>query len=212
MTLGTTTYYKSIFFPPAATYQSSKLFLTFATGERANLKRPGDLTTTAENNRFYSVIDPDPLDRSGPYAVMTEATLKDSTDDGTCASLAGFNGYFFRARDGEKFITNVDIFAYYVIAASYTPTDNANNPCSTAGNATLYVFRVYCGEGFFGGTDADARRLDLGAGMPTDPRVTVSPSGTRVIVTQQDGEIENGLGPPIDPEKLGQLYWREVTD
>jgi hypothetical protein len=48
--------------------------------------------------------------------------------------------------------------------------------------------------------------------MPTDPRITVSPSGTRVIVTQQDGEIENGLGPPIDPEKLGQLYWREVTD
>ena len=74
------------------------------------------------------------------------------------------------------------------------------------------MFRVYCGEGFFGGTDGDARRLDLGAGMPTDPRITVSPTGTRVIVTQQDGEIENGLGPPIDPEKLGQLYWREVTD
>lgn len=212
VTLGTTTYYKSIFFPPAATYESSRLFLTFATGERANLKRPGDTTATTENNRFYSVIDADPLDRLGPYAAMNESTLKDSTDDATCASLSGYTGYYFRARDGEKFVTNVDIFAYQVIAASYTPTDTAGNPCSTAGNATLYVFRVYCGEGFFDTDDADGRRLDLGAGMPTDPRITVSPSGTRVIVTQQDGEIENGLGPPIDPEKLGQLYWREVTD
>jgi hypothetical protein len=48
--------------------------------------------------------------------------------------------------------------------------------------------------------------------MPTDPRITVSPTGTRVIITQQDGEIENSSGPGIDPEKLGQLYWRERTD
>jgi type IV pilus assembly protein PilY1 len=213
VTLGPITYYKSIFFPPAATYHQNQLFLTFATGERANLKRPGDTTSTAENNRFYSVVDSDPLDRGGPYAAMNESTLKDSTNDSSCASLAGFTGYFFRARDGEKFVTNVDIFAYYTLAASYMPTDNAGNPCSTAGNATLYVFRVYCGEGFF--TDSSGnqtRALDLGAGMPTDPRITVSPTGTRVIITQQDGEIENALGPPIDPEKLGQLYRREVAD
>jgi type IV pilus assembly protein PilY1 len=211
VTSGTTTYYKSIFFPPAATYKSGRLWLAFATGERVNLMRQGDTTTTNENNRFYSVVDADPLDRSGPYAAMNESTLRNSTDDGTCASLSGFSGYYFRARDGEKFVTNVDIFAYQAIAASYTPAAVAN-VCSTAGTATLYVFRVYCGEGFFGGTDGSARRLDLGAGMPTDPRITVSPTGTRVIVTQQDGELENGLGPPIDPEKLGQLYWREVTD
>jgi type IV pilus assembly protein PilY1 len=212
VTIGTTNYYKSIFFPPAATYKSGSLWLTFATGERTNLKRGGDATTTAENNRFYSVVDADALERSGPYAAMNESTLLDSTDDGSCASLSGFTGYFFRARDAEKFVTNVDIFAYQVIAASYMPTDTTGNPCSSAGSATLYVFRVYCGEGFFGGTDGAARRLDLGAGMPTDPRITVSPTGTRVVVTQQDGEIENRDGPPIDPEKLGQLYWREVTD
>ncbi len=212
VTIGTVNYYKSIFFPPAATYRNGELWLTFATGERANLKKPGDASSTSENNRFYSVIDADALDRTGPHAAMDESTLYDSTDNGACASLSGFTGYYFRARDGEKFVTNVDIFAYQVIAASYTPTDTSGNPCSSAGTATLYVFRVYCGEGFFGGTDAAARRLDLGAGMPTDPRITVSPTGTRVIVTQQDGEIENGLGPPIDPEKLGQLYWREVTD
>ena len=212
VTVGAVNYYKSIYFPPAATYRNGSLWLTFATGERSNLKRPGNTTTTSENNRFYSVVDPDALDRNGPTAAMNESTLYDSTDNGTCASLSGFSGYYFRARDGEKFVTNVDIFAYQVLAASYTPADTTGNPCSSAGNATLYVFRVYCGEGFFGGTDGAARRLDLGAGMPTDPRITVSPSGTRVIVTQQDGEIENGLGPPIDPEKLGQLYWREVTD
>ena len=46
--------------------------------------------------------------------------------------------------------------------------------------------------------------------MPTDPRVTVDPSGSRVIVTQQDGEIDGGGGPPPPSNKIGQLYWREV--
>jgi Tfp pilus tip-associated adhesin PilY1 len=231
VTIGTTNYYKSIFFPPAATYKNSTLWLTFATGERANLKRPGDATTTDENNRFYSVKDEDPLDRNGPYAAMNESTLLDLTDDGSCVSVASNSGFFFRGRDAEKFTTNVDIFSYQVISASYLPTDTTGNPCSTAGEATLYVFNVYCGEGYFAaptngnsdggatgitgssaGADGITRTLDLGAGMPTDPRITVSPSGTRVVVTQQDGEIENREGPSIDPEKLGQLYWREVTD
>lgn len=210
VTLGTVTYYKSIFFPPAATYRNNALWLSFATGERANLKMAGNTSSTNENNRFYSVVDGDPLERAAT-TTMSESVLYDATDDGTCASQAGYSGYFFKARDGEKFVTNVDIFAYQVIAASYTPIDSTN-PCSTGGQATLYAFRVYCGEGYFGGTDGDSRRLDLGAGMPTDPRVTVSPSGTRVIITQQDGEIENRDGPPIDPDKISQLYWREIFD
>lgn len=211
VTLGTTTYYKSIFFPPAATYRNGELWLTFATGERANLMRPGVTTTDAENNRFYSLVDADPLARN-LQTTLSEQQLYDATDDATCASLSGFAGYYFRARDHEKFVTNVDIFAYQVIAASYTPAVGSVDPCSASGSATLYLFRVYCGEGFFDTDDADGRRLELGAGMPTDPRVTVSPNGTRVIITQQDGEIENGEGPPIDPDKLGQLYWREIFD
>lgn len=211
VTLGAVSYYKSIFFPPAATYQSGNLWLSFATGERSNLKRLGDSSTDSENNRFYSLVDPDPMSRNGPYAPVAEDTLYDATDDASCASLGAYGGYYFKARDSEKFVTNVDIFSYQVIAASYTPVDTAN-PCSTGGQGTLYVFRVNCGEGYFGGTDADARRLEMGAGMPTDPRVTVSPEGTRVIVTQQDGEIENGEGPPIDPDKISQLYWREIFD
>src|SRR5262249_819822 len=191
--LGSTTYYKSIYDPPAATFRNGTLWLAFATGERNNLKKLGDSTTTAENNRFYSVMDQDPLERNGTSTTMAENTLYDATDNGTCASMSGFNGFFFRARDGEKFITDIDIFAYQVIAASYIPVDTTN-PCSTGGTGTLYTFKVYCGEGYFGGTDANARRLDMGAGMPTDPRVTVSPSGTRVITTQQDGEIENSSG------------------
>ncbi len=211
VTVGAVNYYKSIYFPPAATYKNGTLWLSFATGERNNLKRAGETSTTAENNRFYAVTDADPLTRGGPYTSMNESTLYNATDDGSCASQTGFTGYYFRARDGEKFVTDVDVFAYQVLAASYTPAAAAD-PCSTAGNATLYVFRVDCGDGFFTGTDANSRRLDLGAGMPTDPRITVSPTGTRVIITQQDGEIENSSGPPIDPEKLGQLYWRERTE
>jgi type IV pilus assembly protein PilY1 len=210
--LGTTWYFKSIYFPPAATFSNDDLWLSFATGERANLPLQGVTTSTAENNRFYSVMDPDPLGRQGTIggAPLTEQTLFDATGDGTCSSMTGFDGYFFRARDSEKFVTNVDIFAYYVIAASYTPAAAGGDPCSAAGSATLYVFRVDCGQGFFSGTGDASRRLELGAGMPTDPRVTVDPSGSRVIVTQQDGEIDGGGGPPPPSNKIGQLYWRVV--
>lgn len=218
VTLGGVTYYKSIFFPPAATYANGDLWLSFATGERTTLKRQGDTTSDAENNRFYSLIDADPLERAATTTI-SESALYDATTDTGCPTMGSYSGYYFKAADGEKFVTNVDIFAYQVIAASYTPTDTTN-PCSSAGEGKLYVFRADCGEGFF--TDASgnsARTLDIGAGMPTDPRVTVSPGGdgtsdgdpeVRVVTTQQDGEVENIEGPPIDPDKLGQLYWREI--
>jgi hypothetical protein len=212
VTLGTTTYYKSIYFPPAATYDNGTLWLAFATGERTQLKRMGDASTTAENNRFYSLMEPDPWARDNAPTTVAEDTLFDATSVGnSCPSMNGFDGYYVLARDSEKFITNVDIFAYQVIAASYTPT-NTTNPCSTSGEGSLYVFRVSCGQGYFAGTGPEARRFEMGAGMPTDPRVTVSPTGTRVIITQQDGEIENGEGPPLDPEAIRQLYWRELFE
>jgi type IV pilus assembly protein PilY1 len=209
--LGGEPYYKSIFYSPAGTLRNGKLWLAFGTGERANLKRPGDGSTDEENNRFYSIQDNDPFDRSDPpNPVLSESVLYDASADSSCADVGSFQGYYFTAEDGEKFVTNVEIFGYYVITSSFTPSSSLD-PCSAGGDASLYIFRVYCGEGFFGGpTDGSSRKLDLGAGMPTDPKISVSPDGTRVVVTQQDGEIENWEGPPPPGAAPGQLYWREI--
>lgn len=241
VTLGTVTYYKSIFFSPTGAFAQNRFWLAFGTGERALLQRTHDPSSTAENNRFYSVKDEDPFDRwPTTIPMITEADLADQSDDATCPNLAAQKGFFFRVADDEKFVTDTDIFSYWVIASSFTPS-GLSDPCSAGGNASLYIFKLFCGQGFFyntatysegagslpgggpGGSgglsdaslpdygDPATRRIELGAGMPTDPRVTVSPDGTRIVITQQDGEIENWEGPPGGGAAPGQLYWREVT-
>jgi type IV pilus assembly protein PilY1 len=242
VSVGGETYYKSIFFSPAGAFALNRFWLAFGTGERALLTREHDGSVDTENNRFYSVKDEDPLDRRPtPIPMLTEEDLLDLSSDATCPNLASQSGYFFRVEDDEKFVTETDIFAYWVITSTFTPSGDSD-PCAAGGNASLYIFKLYCGEGFFydsstysegsgslpgggpgsggGGTDPSlpdygdpaSRRIELGAGMPTDPRVTVSPDGTRVVITQQDGEIENEEGPPGHGAAPGQLYWREVTE
>lgn len=241
VSLGGVTYYKSIFFSPAGAFAQNRFWLAFGTGERAQLSRTHDASSTAENNRFYSVKDEDPFDRRATLIPMiTEVDLADQSDDATCPNLASQSGFFFRVADDEKFVTDTDIFSFWVITSTFTPSGSAD-PCSAGGDASLYIFKLFCGQGFFydsatysegsgslpgggpGGSggisdpalpdygDPASRRIELGAGMPTDPRVTVSPDGTRIVITQQDGEIENWEGPPGGGAAPGQLYWREVT-
>jgi type IV pilus assembly protein PilY1 len=205
------TYYKSFFYAPAGTFKSSTLWLSFGSGERANLQRAGNASTDAENNRFYSMTDTDPFERlATPNPTLTEQNLYDTTSIGTCPALTNYRGYFFKAADSEKFVTDIDLFAYYVITSSFTP-QASSDPCGSGGTGTLYIFRVYCGEGYFPGSGPATRQLVMGAGMPTDPRVSVSPNGTRVIVTQQNGQIDNPAGPSQTANGLGQLYWREIN-
>ena len=216
VTVGSVTYYKSFFFPPAGTFKSGTLWLAFGSGERANVQRQGDSTTDTENNRFYAMTDIDPYERAATAnPVLTEANLYDATATETsCPSLSSYRGYLVKALDGEKFVTDVELFAYNVITSSFTPVASSD-PCSSGGSATLYIFRVDCGQGYFSGTGVPRRQLLLGAGMPTDPKVTVGASGsgnnggTRVIVTQQNGQIDNPKGPDQIGSGLGQLYWRE---
>lgn len=241
VTVGGTTYYKSIFFSPAGAFAQNRFWLAFGTGERAQLTRTHDASSDDENNRFYSVKDDDPYDRrSTPIPMITEADLTDQSSDATCPNLASEKGFFFRVADDEKFVTDTDIFSFWVITSTFQPS-SAADPCTGGGDASLYIFKLFCGQGFFynastysegsgslpgggpGGSggiadpslpdygDPATRRIELGAGMPTDPRVTVSPDGTRIVVTQQDGEIENWEGPEGGGSSPGQLYWREVT-
>jgi hypothetical protein len=100
-----------------------------------------------------------------------------------------------------------------VVAASYIPTPSVD-PCEIGGLARLYVFRIDCGQGYFtDGSGNPTRKIDLGAGMPTDPRLTVSPEegGNRLIVNQQTGGVINLEAPPWADGGLDELYWRELT-
>jgi Tfp pilus tip-associated adhesin PilY1 len=206
-------YFKSFFFPAAATFKSGKLWLAFGSGERTNLAFLGDENKVGDNNRFYAMMDLDPLEQeAAPYATLIESDLADVTNDESCVALSGERGYYFIGEEGEKFVTNVDIFFYYVFVGSYIPTENPD-PCETGGIATLYVFKIHCGEGFFTeGADPD-RDLDVGTGMPTDPRITIGTeedTSNRVIVNKQAGEILNIEAPPGFGAGVGMFYWREM--
>jgi type IV pilus assembly protein PilY1 len=216
---GSTVYYKSFFFPPAGTRKNGKIWIAFGSGERNKLLYMSDPGTTDDNNRFYVVEETDLYDQLSSPTVVTDADLTDLTTNNTCADLGGTRGYFITGEEGEKWITNVEIFVGYVIAISYISEDASTDPCEVSGQSYLWAFRVECGEGLFkDGAGASVRELDIGAGLPTDPRVTVGSGGessNRVIISKQGGDIV-GVNPcegDVDcTPKSGAFYWRELSE
>jgi len=112
--------------------------------------------------------------------------------------------------DGEKFVTNPLIFAGKVIAASFTPTPSAD-PCAARGISTGYVFDLTTGEGFFHDASGNpTRTIDLGVGLPTDPRVSVGVGGkdNRVYIEKSGADLVS-YGEQDIPAGARLLYWRE---
>ncbi len=203
-TVSAVTYSKSFFYPPAGALKSGRLWVAFGSGERADLKRPGDTGSTADDNRFYSMIDHDPYERQAP-TVFTEADLYDASNDGYCTP-PGPNGYFFRAEDHEKFVTNAALFNFWILVGSFKPEIPVVDPCNATGEAAIYAFRIYCGDGLFAETGAGQdRKYDMGTGVPTDPKISVGPGGPRVIVDKRPPPPPPDM--PEDP--VGQLFWQE---
>lgn len=202
-----TDYYKNLFYPPAAAFVGGRLWLAFGSGERRNLAYPGEANED-ENNRFYVMQDLSPFTTAA--ATLTEADLDDITGDEDGASIAG-SGYFFKSADGEKFVTNFEIFAGHVIAATFTPSAPGLDPCTTRGNGTLYIFDITNGEGYFSDASSNPTRgVDIGSGLPTDPKVSVGVGGknNRVIIEKSGADLESLEEEDIDLTG-GLLYWRE---
>jgi type IV pilus assembly protein PilY1 len=207
-------HYRSFYFYPSATVKSGVLWLAFGSGERADLKFAGYPTPQDENNRFYAVKDVDPFEKGASAPVLGESTLFDMTatlggDNST--SVSSFDGLMFKGADGEKFVTATDIFFYYVFVASFTPT-TGGDPCSTGGDATLYAFKIYSGEGLFEDASGNpVATIDLGDGLPTNPEVSLSGSsgGSRVFVNKKDEVISLDTGFTLDLPS-GVATWEEV--
>jgi len=206
----TTTYYKNFLFPPAATYSGGRLYLAFGSGERRSLQFAGETSATTENNRFYVMIDSDPYEVSSPaLATITEADLTDFS--GSAAAQTFINkGYYITVADGEKFVTNVEIFSGLVIAASFQPTPGAD-PCTARGFGSLYVFDLKTGEAHFSdGLGNPLRSISLGAGLPTDPKVSIGVGGkdNKVVVSSSTSEVNSIEAPNVDLNGA-TLFWRE---
>ena len=214
---GSNNFYKSFFFAPAATKSGNTIWIAMGSGERNELLHMGDTTITADNNRYYVLKDVDWNDSSftplSPPTVKTESGLLDVTTTNTCADISAYDGYFFLGAEGEKWVTAADVFQYNVIVSSYVPVPSTD-PCDIGGQAFLYVFRIDCSQPYFTdpNTGVPTRSIDLGVGLPTDPRISVGPDGSsKVIISKQGGEILTITGPPAGGGN-GMFYWRELKD
>ena len=154
-------------------------------------------------------MDPDPFEILGTFGTFDETDLTDFSGSQSAATFAN-RGFYFTVDDGEKFVTNVTIFGGDVIAASFKPT-TSTNPCVSRGDGTLYIFDLLTGEGYFkDGSNNPVRGLSLGAGLPTDPKITVGAGGkaAKVVIEKSGSDIEI-----IDEDDIdlgsGNLYWRE---
>ncbi len=205
-------YYKSFFTPPQAVYVGRRLHLSFGSGERMNIGFEG-LPDEDENNRLYSITDLDPYEqRVSPYGTLDESDLAEILGPSSCENITG-RGFFLKTADGEKFVTNAEIFQHYVFVGSFTP-DSTGDPCTSKGNGKLYGLRIDCGQALFSDILGEPSvSIDIGEGMPTDPQISVGVNGkdNRIYVEKSGADLESIAAPPLNFNDGSLIYWREVT-
>jgi type IV pilus assembly protein PilY1 len=203
-------HYRSFFFSPDATFHSGDLLLSFGSGERTDLRYPGD-ATRSENNRFYVSEDPEPTGALAFANTYGEADLTDITgldDDPDPSDL----GFYFTVQDSEKFLTSPFIFAGFVIATTFVPDVSGADICNQTGNSFLYIFDVFSGMGFFADgvkVGDEARKMDLGDGAPTDPRISISPDGDQMYIQTSSGRLVQMPPPPRNQPPASIIYWKQ---
>jgi type IV pilus assembly protein PilY1 len=207
------THYRSFFFPPVASYVNNKLVLSFGSGERHDLAYDGD-ASAAENNRFYVIADPNPTGVSAHSTTYTETNLTDITAANTDGNLLD-QGYYFELADGEKFVTEVTVFAGHVIAGSYTPQSSTDLCATASGQSFLYIFSLGSGQGYFDDPidpPSEDRRQFIGGGFPTSPEVVIAqdPNDDTIIIKTSEGPRVISVDAPPRTDPTGQLiYWKQ---
>jgi hypothetical protein len=185
--------------------------LAFGSGERGSVAFEG-VANRDENNRFYVMSDLDPYESLvTPQSELSEADLTDISSSQSGATITG-RGFYFKAEDGEKFVTRSDIFVGLVIVSSFKPADTGDR-CTSRGDATLYIFELGTGDGYFSDGNGDPiRSTSIGSGFPTDPKVSVGVGGedTRVFIEKSGADLESLEAPDV-PAGGSYLYWREVN-
>jgi type IV pilus assembly protein PilY1 len=212
VTVGANDHYRQFFFPPVGSFVNGALTLAFGTGERHDLGYDGD-AGAADENRFYVAKDYTPIGPTAFDVILTEADLTDVTALDTDNVLTD-SGYYFSLAESEKFVTEITVFAGYVIVGSYTP-DSGTDLCATVGGQSfLHIFNLKTGTGFFPGPNppSEDRRTYIGGGFPTSPEVTVAtdPDDDVIIVKTSEGPKLITIDAPPRTEQKGEIiYWRQ---
>ncbi|TMA23041.1 MAG: hypothetical protein E6J87_25650 [Deltaproteobacteria bacterium] len=201
-------HYRSFYNAPSAAYVNGVLYLAFGSSERRDLLYAGDATRD-DNNRFYVIKDLHPTGADAFSTTATETNLSNVTTSGTYVD-PGNLGYFVAGSEGEKYVTDSIVFAGYALVGSYVQQIGSCGP----GSAYFYAFRLNDALGFFDTNhtaEAADRRTSLGAGIPSNPRVSVAPNpqDDTVWVTTSEGQVLQ-VEPPLRPGPASTvIYWRQ---
>jgi type IV pilus assembly protein PilY1 len=242
-TAGSVLHYHSIFQSAAAAYNNRVLTLSFASGERANLgyrgqSDPNDPNSLVglydDNNRFWVLKDRTPTGAGAFPATLpiyeqplppatVPATGHGSLTDATAATSdpnTTDEGYFFRVKDGEKFMTNHLIFGGNVATVSYTPDSLNSIPpgtCALGGKTFEWAWKL---DDATAALDDPAvvgqvvRSRVIGNGAATDPRISVSKDQNgrivvRITAQTSMGEVTNPDGGGLSLDPVDMIYWRQ---
>lgn len=209
----TNNHYRQIFFAPSASFVDDKLTIAFGTGERANLQYA--TTNGVDENRFYVVRDDTPIGTgsipSTPYLETNLSLLNGLGEDPNTTD----QGFYIVATKDEKFVTSSLAFEGFVLSASYVPDlTTTSGTCEAAGDAFLYVFLLDTGEGYYEAetTPDGERRLSIGGGLPTSPRISIGEAGdsASAVIQTSDGRLITPSLPPPSRGAVEQVFWRQM--
>jgi len=206
--------YRSFFFPPTASLVRRTLYLAFGSGEREKLKYGGD-PSRDENNRMYVIKDYNPTGAFAFSSIATESDLTDITSNSTDNDMSDL-GYMFVANDGEKFVSDLIVFAGFVIAVSFEIDAFAADPCAaTTGFSKLYAFDLNSGQGYFTAgsppTAMQERYMDVGGGMASTPQISIAPDpdDDKMYIKTSKGRVITIEPPPRPGSGSSVIYWKQ---
>jgi hypothetical protein len=120
-------------------------------------------------------------------------------------------------------VTESEIFFGVVLTGSFIPSGSAAS-CDSSGEAFLYGFRLFCGEGIFppdpSAPGVPRRAISVGTGLPTQPRVSVGPVGggggggggctDMAVVITSDGEALSQCPGGRPGSGVNLTSWRDL--
>ncbi len=211
---GVETRYRSFYYPPAASFVRNTLNLSFATGEREDLEYEG-ASGFDENNRVYVVKDYYPRGASAFTNSYDETDVTDVTALTYDNDLSD-QGYYFVADDGEKFVSELIVFAGYLIFVSFEIDSNNTDPCAAVdGTSKLYVVRLDSGRGYFTAgspiTPMEERYVDAGGGVASTPRISIAPDpdDDKMYLKTSKGRVITIDPPPRPGSGSSVIYWKQ---
>ena len=205
-------HHRSFFYPPVASFHGGKLILAFSTGERHDLGYEGD-GAVMEQNRFYVAEDLTPFGAGAFAATLGDGDLTDVTALDT-DTVPGDSGYRFTLAESEKFVTEITVFAGFVIVGSHTPVAGADLCTAVSGQSFIHIFNLATSKGFFpdpADPPSEDRRTYVGGVFPTNPVVTVAndPNDDVIIVKTSEGPTIIAIDAPPRNEPKGEfIYWK----